>query len=226
MNTIKLLLLLVGCTLVFSSHAQQISQPMSNYAMQEKSTDYEPVVRNALVTLRGMINAENAQAMGFRSDKEVEQAKPDTPIPLLLIQLDDLRAYQRGNNIHPLFKNYQQYLLPLSVNNEVRSSITLERKDQQLSAISYGSPTLARTLTKVRQEAARQQNVPVGKFYSVHVAALRQYFIAYDDPSGKVMFIPVVDDNSLNLRAGRAVPAEDALESLKTIAQSYNDLPI
>lgn len=194
--------------------------------MQENSKDYDKVVQESLVTLRGLVSADNAQAMGFRSDKEVEQAKAGVPLPILLIQLDELRTYERGNNIRPLLKNYQQQLIPLSVNDEVRSSITLERKNQQLNAISYGSPSLARTLSKVRQEAAKQQSIALEKFYVVQVAALRHYFVAYDDSAGKVMFVPVLDDAELGLRAGRALSAEDALVLLKTVAQHYNDLPI
>lgn len=222
MNTIKMMLFALGCTLIYSSNAQQ----MSSTAMQENSKDYEQVVQESLVTLRSLVSADNVQAMGFRSEKEVEQARVGVPIPLLLIQLDDLRAYQRGNNIHPIFKNYQQQLLPLSVDNEVRSSITLERKNQRLTAISYGSPTLARALSKVRDETAKQKNIPLQSFYAVHIAALRHYFIAYEDTAGKVMFVPILDDKELDLRAGRVIAAEDALVLLKTVAQHYNDLPI
>jgi hypothetical protein len=173
-----------------------------------------------------MVSDDNAEAMGFRSQAEVEQARAGFPLPIVLVQLDGLRAYQRGNNVHQLFKNYQQQLVPLSVDSEVRSSITLERRNQRLSAVSYGSPKLVRALTEVRAEAAAQKSIPLGKFYVVHVAALRQYFVAYDDVTGKPVFIPVTDDPELGLVTGRPLSAEDALVKLQTVAQRYNDLPI
>jgi len=222
MNILKIILFALGFALIHTTNAQQ----MSSYTMQEKSADYDKVMQESLVTLRGLVSVDNAQAMGFRSDKEVEQAKAGTPLPIVLIQLDELRTFERGNSIHSLFKNYQQQLVPLSVNDEVRSSITLERKNQQLTAISYGSPTLVRMLNKTRQETAKRQNIALEKFYVVHVAALRHYFVAYDDSAGKVMFVPVMDDAELGLRAERALSAEDALVLLKTLAQHYNGLPL
>ena len=223
MNTSKIVLFVLGLALAYSGNAQQANP----YSMQENNKqEYEQAVRESLGTLRGMINADNAQAMGFRSDKEVGQVSAGIPIPIVMIQLDELRSYQQGNNVRPLFKYYQQQLLPLSVGNEVRSSITLERKDQGLSAVSYGSPGLARALNNVREQAAKQKAIPLARFYAVHVAALRQYFIAYDDTAGKVMFVPVLDNKELDLQAGRELRAEDALARLKTAAQGYNDLPI
>lgn len=222
MNIIKLMLITLGLAFALTSNAQQESAN----TMHEKDPDYALALRDSMATLRALVNDDNAQAMGFRSPKEAEAATPGVPIPLLMIQLDDLRRYQPGSDARALFKNHHQHLVPLSVGDEVRSSITLERKAQRISAISYGSPNLVRSLDSVRQQLTRQLSIAEEQFYAVHVAALREYFIGYDNSEGQVMMVPTRDHKKLNLHAGRALTADEVLNALQSVAMRYNDLPI
>lgn len=222
MNIIRLIPIIVGLALALGSNAQQ----MSSDTMLERDTYYKQALRESMGTLRSIVNDENAQAMGFRSSQEAATATPGVPIPVLMIQLDELRKYQRGGNVRALFKNHQQYLVPVTVGNEVRSSITLQRQGERINAISYGSSNLVRSLDDTRQKVAKELNVAEPQFYAVHVAALRKYFIAYDDSAGQLMLVPVMDDAELNQKAGRALAAEEALISLQAVALRYNDLPI
>lgn len=223
MKTLKILYFVVLSSAVF---AQVVAaQTTSDTNLMDNRQQYESLSKESLSVFRTLVTEDNAKALGFDSARDLENAKAGVPLPMVMIQLDDLREYQRSNDPRQLFRNLHQQLVPVLVGDEVRSSITVEQKQDRWQAVSFGSQNLVKLLSRIRQENAEQYNLESDRFFVAHVAALRYYFLAYED-EGKTIFIPVLDDDALGFNAGSAMAAEDVLASLVPLAKQYNGLPM
>lgn len=197
-----------------SEHSESINMQQAN-----------EVATKSIQLLRQLVTAENAKAMGFKSLEEARLAKTEPPIPVYMVQLDELRTYKKGDDVATLLRDLHQEIVPLSVNGQVRSSVIVEKVKNEWRPRSFGSPSLARLLSRAREAGAKTAGTPINSFFAVHIAALRTYFIAHWSGSS-LLFTTVLDDAELNLAAGETIPADEALASLVPIAQRYNGLPM
>jgi hypothetical protein len=176
----------------------------------------------SLMVLRQMVTADNFKDMGFASVDEVKEAGLGQPISVYLVRLDELREFKAGADPAALLRSLGKVIYPVTVRQQVRSAVTLERKDNQWRATEFGSPKLIALLDKMRGASAASSST---NLFVVHVAALSTYFLGYRSGT-KVMLIPLVDNPEAHLTAGRTITAEEAFAALVPVAQQYNGLPM
>ncbi|MCW5580942.1 MAG: hypothetical protein KIS72_06370 [Luteimonas sp.] len=210
----KLPILLLFCAMIGAAGAQSMSQQSAVDARKAGE-----VAGNALSTLSQLVTEQNHRAMGFESAKEVAGASLGTPLPVYMVQLDELRQYE-GADPAPMLRPLPQVIYPVLVGGAARSGITVENTGKGWQATGFGSASLSRALA----DGARATGA--GDPFVVHVAALRTYFIGFRDGDGALMFAPIRDEPELEFRAGVAVPATQALLALKASALQYNELPL
>lgn len=190
-----------------------------------------PLVREALQaaaqslnTFQAIVTDQNFRQMGFESPGEVKTATLGQPLPVLMVQLDDLRAYRPGSDPGALLRDLHRVIFPVLVHNQVRSSITVERRNDRWQGTSFGAPKLARMMESVRRDSSSATGVPPNSYIVVHVAALNRHYLGHRF-ANKLILTAIVDDSLLKLRAGKEIAAEDAFRVLAPIAQRHNGLP-
>jgi hypothetical protein len=146
------------------------------------------------------------------------------PFPVVRIGLDQLRGAPGADVKQLVREGTDQVLYPITVDNQVRSSIMLQKKGDVWEAGSYGNSALAKLLSQERQKYAAAHNLPISAFYTVSVPALNAYFVAVK--SGEdVILIPVIDDPSIGLKAGQQLKAEAIMPKLVEAARNHDGLP-
>jgi len=178
----------------------------------------------SLQAFRAIVTAQNFRQMGFLSLAEVKIATLGPPLPVAMVQLDDLRAYRPGNDPAALLRDLHKIVFPILVNNQVRSSITVERRESRWQGTSFGAPTLAGMTERARRASSSASGVAPSSYVLVHVAALNRHYLGHR-AGNRLILTTIVDDPVLRLPAGRDIPAADLFAALVPIAQRHNGLP-
>lgn len=146
------------------------------------------------------------------------------PFPLVWIGLNELRQTPTGQPQYALRNNADQVLYPIQALDEVKSGVTIQKKNENWEDVSYGNVALTKQLVKMRQIYADEHKTPISNFYVVSIPALNMYFVATKEASG-VIFIPVIDDPSIGVKAGVPQKAADLMPKLVDAARKHNGLP-
>jgi hypothetical protein len=201
-------------------------------AQQARSGESAAVVRQAtvaaqaaLVTLRGLVTDSTARGFGFDSARDAQAATIGTPIPVYMVQLDELREYAPQKDPDSLLHPLNKAIVPVNVRESVRSSIVIEQVKSKWTATSFGAPNLAVSLTQTRDNVARASSSSAATLFAVHVAALNRYYVA-NGASGELTLTPIIDEPDTQLRASATLPARDVLARLVPLARQYNGLPL
>jgi hypothetical protein len=192
-----------------SGFAQAPSQPGAPVG-QDLAAAREQAQRS-LSGLRSFVTPETFQRLGFESIEEVSRARIEEPIPVFIVTLDRLRAYTRGQDPANLLVPTNQVRFPLSVDGEVRSSITLRLTSGTWEVERIGRPELTKRLSEVIQASA--PGAPLGaraaSFFQVSILGLNLDFVGQRADT-RILLTSVVDDplyRALHSRVG-AVPSK------------------
>ena len=183
------------------------------------------VAVQALGTLQKLVTPQNAVRMGFLSPEEAATAKLIQPLPVFIVQLDELRAYSSSADPIALLHPLEKIIVPAAVSGEVKSSIVIEKKGEKWAATSFGGPNLVKLLSRARDASVGAGAASPSHCVAVYIAGLNQYFVGFGS-SGTLMLTPVVDDVSLGFQAGQPVRASAVFAKLAPVAQDYNELPM
>lgn len=178
----------------------------------------------ALRVFSDMITEQNYKAMGFESRDEVSAASLGDPMRVFMVRLDHLQNYQVGSDPAILLGAGDQIIYPIMVDGQVRSSIVVEKVNEQWSATSFGSPNFVKMIAKVRKANADSTQVQISSYFIVEVAALNLYFLARKTDN-ELVFIPLLDDPNYEFKAGSVMSAKRAFEVILPAANAHDGLP-
>ena len=172
-----------------------------------------------------VIQQKNYREMGFESPEELDKMTLGDPLQVFKVRLDQLKEYQPGSDPNKLLTGGDQFTYPVFANNQLRSSITVARTEGGWKAVSFGSPTRVRLISKARPgggtEGARIQ--PAGSFV-VEIPAFNLVFVGHQ-AEGTLMLTPVLDNASLGLQAGVSLPADRVFTTMIPAAKAHNGQP-
>ena len=180
--------------------------------------DAQQAASNALATLQKLVTEQNYKALGFTSPDEVKSATLAQPLAQYNIGLDRLKSYQAGQDANALLTSSSETIYPVTVGGQVRSSVTVVKKETGYTTASFGNATIVKGLTLYRGA-----NAPDG--FAVRIPAFGMYFLG-SRAENRLMLTPISEDSRLPFRTGVAVPAEDVLKAIIPLAQAYNGLPM
>jgi hypothetical protein len=200
------LLLAASC----AQHRGENAPPQTGDAQQAAS--------NALATLQKLVTEQNYKALGFTSADEVKRATLAPPLALYNIGLDRLKGYQAGQDANALLTASSETIYPVTAGGQVRSSVTVVKKESGYTTASFGNADIVKGLSRYRGA-----NTPDG--FAVRIPAFSMYFLG-NRVENRLMLTPVSEDSRLPFRVGVAVPAEDVLKAIIPLAQAYNGLPM
>jgi hypothetical protein len=180
--------------------------------------DAQQAASNALATLQKLVTEQNYKALGFTSPDEVKSATLAKPLAQYNIGLDRLKGYQAGQDANALLTTSSETIYPVTVGGQVRSSVTVVKKETGYTTASFGNATIVKGLSLYRGA-----NTPDG--FAVRIPVFGMYFLG-SRVENRLMLTPISEDSRLPFRTGVAVPAEDVLKAIIPLAQAYNGLPM
>jgi len=202
-----------------------LAQSSAQTVAQRDVGETKDIATRALATLQKIGKQTNFKAMGFESTDEMANAKLSEPLSVFMVELQDLRAYSPGSDPNKLLKPIDKVIYPVSANDQVRSSIVLQKSKEGWKASDFGGANFARLITRARDESAKATNLAPAAYFVVQAPALNASFLGYRQDD-KLMLASIIDDPEMNLKAGASLPAEQVFEQLRPLAEKYNGLPM
>jgi hypothetical protein len=183
--------------------------------------DHTEAVSASLHKLQTIQGSTALRAMGFSSESEILRAEVDPPMPIYQIRLDRLRAYRGGGGAEGLLADTGTALSIVTVDAQARSSVLLQREASAWRVTRLGGANRAVLIGQAREQLAALGIERAGMFL-VQIPSLGLEFIGYRQ-SRELMLAPVIEDQDLGLKAGRAARSEDVLASLVDVARAYRE---
>lgn len=183
------------------------------------------VASAALPTFRQLVaQQKNYREMGFDSPDEISKASVGDPFQVFMVRLDELSKYNENQDPNGLLHERKQFLYPVVVGNQVRSSITVASTAKGWEATSFGGFNRIKMLSKVRADSIETSKLAPSAYFLVEVPGLKLVFVGYR-AGGVLMLSPLLNDPSFNFREGVAMPASRAFTTLRPAVKSHMDLP-
>lgn len=225
----------------FHRSAQEALTQLGLVSVLNKS-EVEQAAESGLRTLQKLLTGKDRQIqefneLGFGTDKAIIEDIPNA-FPIFEISLNDLRTFSPGTDAKQVLIYTKQLLLPLSVDKQVQSSITIrltrnkpDEPGQNGEAFAWrptrwGQPNLTRQLIKAQSLLqAQTPNLKLG--FLVSVPSLARNFLGYKDNTG-IKFIPLFTNQLIRdplFKDGESLSAEDAIKRLSYEARNVDERP-
>ena len=176
--------------------------------------------QQALSTFKKLVTEENYKSYGLKSVGAVKESTLGDAIEIFYIQLDDLKAYQAGQNTN-ILKSQHRVLYPILLSGNAISSAEMENVNGNWEARSFGrGQAVQNYLDDLRKwKADSLQNT-----FLVRIPALALEFYA-SQVGGKTYMAYTGNQQIANVPPGELMPMENVLVNLKQMADAYNGLP-
>jgi hypothetical protein len=187
----------------------------------ERTSSPRRAAEAALPTLRRAATGKGVQLLGFRSADEAAEATLGEPLPISVVRLDALQAYNAATDPASIIVASKRVLFPVLSGGEVRTGVEVREKQGVWGAGAIGGSRLAILLDAAR--SAHRASAGAGTtYFAVQVPALNLYLLGAETASGR-MLIPLADDSRFpTLRAGQPVSLADALAALAPVARTLD----
>lgn len=174
-------------------------------------------------------NVKHAQELGFEPDDTINRAEPllADAFPIFEVNLNDLRDFAPGKEVKNLLLYTHQLLIPIRVDNTVRSSLTIrfvpdaqgevEQKGKGASwrLTRWGLPILIRQLTDAQRKLTTQK-----PGFLLSFQALNRNFFGYEE-NAVIRLVPLAKDHHFTV--GEPYLAQDVFKWLSEEAMSVDD---
>jgi hypothetical protein len=216
----KNIILLVAAFLIITTAQAQTNTSIDSLTQM----DTENIKRQTNILLESFlkeINKDNYKMMGFDSLESIRFLTFSKAYAVLIIQLDDLRKYKKGEDPVPIIKNTGRALCLLknSRTGLIESAVELERIKENWNVKGIASSGIAKSFNKI------ENNMLELGIALVRIPSLNLYFIASHESGNKLQFVSLQDYPSLKISTGEKREAAAFLEQLVPVANAYNGLP-
>jgi hypothetical protein len=185
--------------------------------------DAQTAAAQSLTTFRKLVTKDNYKELGFETPEEVSGAALGQPLKIVFVELDKLRAYQPGSDPAAVLSDMNEVFYPVNVREQTRSSITVRQiEGGKWRASNFGGASLAKQIAQMNPQPSATAPENNAAALLVHVAALNLYFVAHR-AENHLMFTSVADVPAYNLRAGKALTAEEVFSLLVPVAKQQPD---
>jgi len=213
----RTLITLLATVFIMFSQANAQEKPLPLEEIQK-------VASEALVTFNELVTEENYTVMGFESLSEARVASLGEHLRVFMVRLDQLQKYQPGSDPNKILSGGDLVIYPVTVEEQVRSSIVVEKVKERWNATSFGGSNQVKMLTKVRKADSDSTELPISSYFVVQVPSLNLYFIAHQADE-VLMLTPLLDDPSYGFEAGFTMPADKVFEAILPAAKRHDGLP-
>jgi hypothetical protein len=207
---VSVALLVSGCKgrMFPAGQGNSSADPAANGSSQDAA-------QTGLRVMQSLVRPETFQGLGFTSVDQAKNAQLGDPLKIFIVPLDELTAYKGDANAAGLLHDAHKLIYPVTVDQQVVSSLSATQRDDGWRATEFGNSALTRAL--VAHRASKDDFV-------VWVPALKIYFTARGAGEGLVL-TTIMDDPRFEFKAGETIPASRAFAVLQKSASGYNGLP-
>lgn len=201
-----------GCTPQVSDnrHAE------SEQAPPQQETTLDGAAQAGLAALKELSTGPGAQSLGITA-ADAENASLGRGYEMFTVGLDQLREYQPGASAAPLIKPSPDTIIPVVVNGQVRSSMTITRTERGFVATEIGGSEMMQAIARSAERTPSD--------FLLRVPALGMQFVGRR-VEGRTLLRLATPDPRLRLQPGAEMPAEEVLAQLVPIARAYNGEPM
>src|SRR5262249_21986467 len=111
------------------------SQRPDQQAGEAGFADMQTAAEKALNTFRKLVTQQNYKELGFDVADEVSNAALGQPMLIFLVRLDRLREHQPGTDPNRLLTDSHQALYPITIRNQMRSSVLVGQTGAKWKAV-------------------------------------------------------------------------------------------
>lgn len=190
--------LLIGCS-------QSKNEPKQPAQQQQEAAN------SAMNMLQQLVDEQNYKSLGFQSIDEVRKAQLGQPIEVYSVSLEKLKGYQAGQDPNSLLTPSAETIYPVIVSGNVRTGVTIVRKEQGYESSSFGKADIAKGLAAYRKGAGE---------FAVRIPAFNLYFLGRHVKK-QVLLVPIANSPQLTVQAGEAAPFEEVIDQLRPYVNSY-----
>jgi hypothetical protein len=183
------------------------SGPLTVKTERELTEHFQAVVKDSrsaaksgLETLRELVTDANFKSMGFQALDEVKSSELGVPFPVVLVKLDELKAYKESQDPIPLLHPIHRAIYPVMVKGEVRSGMEVHSREGKWTAASFGLANEVYRYADARKKHAGDDDKTT--YFLVKVPALNEYYLGHQTEKGLHL-----------LRIARQPDAKEKLES-------------
>ena len=132
-----------------------------------------------LQVLPQLVTPETAKYLGFDTASEATVAKVDTESPWkeFVVDAGELKSTFLMNSVEPLLTETSNIIFPITVNEQVKSSLTVTKTHNGWKTTAWGSPNLIRGLTRNKTSATS---------FLVSIPQFNLYFVGNHNADGKL----------------------------------------
>jgi hypothetical protein len=179
----------------------------------------------------------HAQQLGFKLDDQIDISRAAeflrNAFPIFEVSLKNLRDFAAGKDVNSLLFDTCQRLIPIQVDKEVKSSVTIrlvpgtqgevgqKEKEAGWRPTRWGLPRLTDQLTRT-QKRLQAKNPGLQGFRLVSIPSLNRNFLGYEEDTD-LKFVPLVPDRLF--KNEEPLSANEVFLSLSQEAQKVDDLP-
>jgi hypothetical protein len=212
--TVNLLLSLVLGTLALDLIQPRTANAEGRAPLRVTADDIG-VARRTFNDLLVQSNQASRRLVAMPGPDEQARASLGAPLPVAMIRLDRLRAYQPGAGIDGLIDHLNVVLYPVQVDQDVRAEMEFVRQDGSWQAVRVGASGHA-------HEVARLSKVRGTPAYLLRVPALGVDFLVYGSAEA-LRLVLVHATPGVELQAGQPLPVQVVLRVLGPLARAYRD---
>ena len=179
------------------------------------------VAAASLATLAGLVGSGPPERRGFHSIGEAQGTTLAAWLPVFMVGLDDLGAYQTGQDPRTLLLDPREVMYPITVNGEVRSSVFLrQRADGFWEIVRFGGGNVAAVVDAGRQVLSTNRGIAQTEVSLIVIPTLAARLLGHDE-NGSLMLTPVYDVPGTAFHAGETHSASDVFAVLQPLAAQY-----
>lgn len=176
---------------------------------------------------RAELLAERVKGLGFETIQELPSIVVGPGFPVFVVQLDELREYQKGTDAQPLLHETRFTLYPVMVRDkkglQVRSAARVGQGPKGKDPIGeWNHYFFTQPITVFRDDLQRaQQCLELSRCFVIEVPALGRYLFGVRDDTAKTFLVARLDPGSRQqltskeLREARQVFQELATEATR-----------
>ena len=167
----------------------------------------------------------HAKTFSLNSPSEASGVQRGQPILHYFVRLDELRAYQSGQDPKSLLGKVTLVTYPLVSGSDIKGAVNLGWDGSSWKLVSVGGPAFMLKWDNLRRGQSSKNGKNLEEFFAVRVPALDEDFVGYYDEQSALFLVPGRNNPILGWQAGEALPAQEVFTKLAGVAQNYHDKP-
>jgi len=120
-----------------------VRRPAANGSSQDAA-------QTGLRVMQSLVRPETFQGLGFTSVDQAKNAQLGDPLKIFIVPLDELTAYKGDANAAGLLHDAHKLIYPVTVDQQVVSSLSATQRDDGWRATEFGNSALTRALVAHR----------------------------------------------------------------------------